>query len=150
LVAQPVLDGARRVRGEEGLRGPDARERGPEILEILLQRRAPDVLERSDADGELPALSRAGERAPAASEVLGKVPRVARGDVERRGVDAGTVVAHLEAREPLAHVVGEVGLADLAVVDAVDAAPSLPADDLGDLGPQLRRKGVAVIGLAFC
>jgi len=56
LVSQPVFDSAGSVSGQEGLHGPDVRQGRLEILEVLFQRRAPDVLERRDAHGELPAL----------------------------------------------------------------------------------------------
>ena len=41
-----------------------------------------------------------------------------------------------EARDPFAHVVGEVGLAELAVVDDVDAAGDLFADHRRDVASQ--------------
>src|SRR5207245_4874045 len=121
----------------------------PALPEILLERGLAHVLERRNADRELLALRGAGERAPAACEVPGEILRVAGGDVERRRIHARPVVAHLEAGEALANVIGEVGLAELAVVDAVDAAVELLAHHAGDFVAQLRSERVLVVGLAF-
>src|SRR5205809_243457 len=65
-----MLDRSRRIRGKKSLRRLRAFQRRPEIPEILLERGLADVLERRNADRELPALRGAGERAPAAREKI--------------------------------------------------------------------------------
>src|SRR5439155_5489794 len=107
-----MLDRARRIRGEKSLRGLRVFQRRPESPDILLERGLAHVLERRNADRELQALRGAGERAPAAREVPGEILRIAGGDVEGGRIQPRPVVAHLEAGEALANVIGEVGLAE--------------------------------------
>src|SRR5258706_356961 len=113
-------------------------ERRAEILELLSQRLVADVIQRRDAAREALSHRGARESAPARAEVQGKLPQIARGDVERSGIHPGPVIAHLDPRDALAHVVGEIALSELPVVDAVDAAGDLPAHDLRHFALQAR------------
>src|SRR5581483_12505010 len=94
------------------------------VLDVRLHRRLADVPQWSGADDL--ALRGADPRSPAArGEVFGELLPVAAGDAARGRRLAGRVLAHLEAAQPLAGVVREVGLAQLAVVHDVDAALDL-------------------------
>ena len=123
LVPQPVLDRARRDR-RAGRPPRSSRRRAPrrKFCRSSSSAARPTYAERRDATASCRRWAAPVSEILAAGEVHGKVPGVAGGDVERRGVHARAVVAHLEPGEAFAHVVGEVGLADLAVVDAVDTA----------------------------
>src|SRR5207253_10945717 len=132
-VVQPVLDGARRHRGHEGLRRRGALQRGLEVRDVPLDLSLPDVGEGPGAEKLLPlaagadhpAVDRGPGDAGVASEpamllkVPGELAHVAAGDADRGARLSGLHLARLEAAQPLARVVAEVRLAELAIVENV-------------------------------
>src|SRR5262249_47175542 len=82
--------------------------------------------------------------AAAVLEVGSELLAVATGDAANRL--PRRIVAHLEAAQPLARVVREVGLALLAVVHDVDAVGYLLAHAVGDGAGDAPRDGGFVVG----
>src|SRR5262245_34926608 len=110
LVVQPVLDGARRDRRQEGVCHARAPQRGLESGDVRLDGRLPHVLEGGGADHLALARADAGPAA-ARGEVLRKLLQVAAADTVGHGPLAGRELAYLEPANALAGVVREVGLA---------------------------------------
>ena len=141
LVAQPVLDRAGRDRGQVRLLDAHAAQRRAQVLDVRPHGLRSDVPDAPRAQHRL--LAGAAEGHPA-GEILRELLGVAAEDQLARELPAGP---GLESADPLADVVGEVGLAELAVVDAVEPGLDLQADDLGHGRGQAAGQRLAVVGL---
>ena len=84
LVPEPVLDRAGRVRGQEGLVDGQPLEGRAEVLQILLERRMPDVRERPDTKDLRLTGPSSREAAEPRRELLRELLDVTGGDTEGR------------------------------------------------------------------
>src|SRR5262249_22962651 len=100
-----MLDRARRVGRQEGLRDIHGCERRLEIAYVALQLGLPDIAQLADADWEPLAAGEAGARVRC--EISGEFALVARNDVELASPGAGPPLA---AGDPPQDVIGEVRL----------------------------------------
>ncbi len=103
-------------------------ERSLEVVDVGLHRVLPHVRDRADAHygrASAPARLGAGVLLIELAEGLAVAAPIADGAL------AGVWRARLEAGQPVAHVAGEVRLAELSVADDVDTDGGLPRYDVG-------------------